>query len=180
MGFDINGFKNAFLSEMRRAANLETQNNKIDTQSEVNEAKNIQSTFKSELASVSDPIGDSFVKKTDAKNNVQNEVSIEELTALLDDPDLNISRVNQLIAEKPVKTLGNLGKVGSIKQPKELEEMAEISDADTDGVKFYTDKTIAEGRDIDIARNTEASEDGIEGLGSPKLFDAFMEVLFAA
>ncbi len=179
MGFDINGFKNAFLSEMKRAANLESQNNKIDTQAEVNAAKNIQSTFKSELANVSDPIGDSFVKSSDGKKTVQNEVSIEELTALLDDPDLNISRVNQLIAEKPVKSLGNIGKTGSVKQPQELADMAEMSDADTDGVKFYTDLAIAEGRDGDIKRNTDASEEGMDILG-PNMFDAFMEALYDA
>ena len=175
MGFDINGFKNAFLSEMKRAANLESQNNKIDTQLEVDAAKNIQSTFKSELANVSDPIGDSFVKSSDGKKTVQNEVSIEELTALLD--DINISRVNQLIAEKPAKSLGNIGKTGSVKQPQELADMAEMSDADTDGVKFYTDLAIAEGRDGDIKRNTDASEEGMDILG-PNMFDAFMEALY--
>ena len=179
MGFDINGFKNAFLSEMKRAANLDSQNNRIDTQSEAREAKNIQSTFKSELGKVSDPIGDSFVKSTDNKNIVQQEVSIEELTALLDDPDLNVSRVNQLIQEKPVKSLGNVGKTGSVKQPQELADMAEISDADTEGVKFYTDLAIAEGRDGDIKRNTDASEEGMDILG-PEMFDAFMEALYAA
>ena len=84
-----------------------------------------------------------------------------------------------MIQEKPVKSLGNVGKTGSVKQPQELADMAEISDADTEGVKFYTDLAIAEGRDGDIKRNTDASEEGMDILG-PEMFDAFMEALYAA
>ena len=173
--FDINGFKNAFLNEMNRIANSETVNGKIDTQSEIQTANNTKAMFKSDLAS--NPIGDSFQKSnTDA---VANEVSVEDLMALLDDPELNVSRVNELIVEKPVETLGNLSRVGSVKRPEETTQMAEMSDADTDGVNFYTDKAIAEGRNADIAMATDSAEEGIDALGA-NFYDAFMEALYAA
>lgn len=175
MGFDINGFKNAFLNEMARIANSETVNGKIDTQGEIQAANNAKAIFKSDLAS--NPIGDSFQKtNTDA---VANEVSVDDLMALLDDPELNVARVNELIQEKPVETLGNLSKVGSVKRPEETTEMAEMSDADTDGVNFYTDKAIAEGRNTDIAMATDSAEEGMDALGY-EFYDAFMEALYAA
>ena len=131
--------------------------------------------FKSDLTS--NPIGDSFQKtNTDA---VTNEVSVEDLMALLDAPELNVARVNELIAEKPVVALGNLSKVGSVKRPEETTQMAEMSDADTDGVNFYTDKAIADGRSIDIAMATNSAEEGIDALGY-EFYDAFMEALYAA
>ena len=173
--FDINGFKNAFLNEMNRIANSETVNGKIDTQGEIQAANNAKAMFKSDLAS--NPIGDSF-QKTNA-DAVANEVSVEDLMALLDDPELNVARVNELIQEKPVETLGNLSKVGSVKRPEETTQMAEMSDADTDGVNFYTDKAIAEGRNVDIAMATDSAEEGIDALGY-EFYDAFMEALYAA
>ena len=178
MGFDINGFKNAFFKEIKRASNLESADGKINTDLEAKEAKGIQSTFKAELANITDPIGDAFVKSTDNKQGEFDNVSIEELTALLDDPELNIDRVNQLIEEKPVKTLGNINRIGEVEQPQEAQEMAELSDADTEGVKFHTDLAIVSGRDKEITKNTGASEEGIDTLGSPIFFDAFMEALY--
>lgn len=180
MGFDINEFKTAFFSQMRGAANAETVDGKINTDKETQAAKNIQTAFKNQLSSVTEPIGDSFVKndKTEGKGEFDN-ISISDLTALLDDPDLNIERVNQLIEEKPVETLKNIGQVADVEQPKEVQEMAEISDADTDGVKFYADKAVVDGRDNEIAKNTDASEEGMDVLGA-KFFDAFMTALYAA
>lgn len=173
--FDINSFKNAFLSEMARIANSETVSGQIDTQGEIQAANNAKAIFKSELAS--NPIGDSF-QKTNA-DAVANEVSVDDLMALLDDPELNVARVNELIQEKPAEALGNLSKVGSVKRPEETTQMAELSDADTEGVNFYTDKAIAEGRNIDIAMATDSAEEGIDALGY-NFYDAFMEALYAA
>ncbi len=173
--FDINGFKNAFLNEMARIANSETLGGKIDTQGEIQAANNAKAIFKSDLAS--NPIGDSFQKSN--SDAVANEVSVEDLMALLDDPELNVSRVNELIQDAPAKSLGNLSKVGSIKRPEETTQMAVMSDADTDGVNFYTDMAIAEGRNTDIAMATDSAEEGMDALG-PKFYDAFMEALYAA
>lgn len=180
MGFDINGFRNAFFAELKRASNIETTNNKIDTDKEVQAAKGIQSAFAADLAKVSEPIGDAFVKTDKSENKGEfNDVSFSELTALLDDSELNIARVNQLIEEKPVETLSSITKVSDVKQSTEVKEMAEISDGDTDAINFYADKAVVDGRDSEIAKNTEASEEGIDELG-PKFFDAFMEYLYAA
>ena len=181
MGFDINGFKNAFFSAMRNAGNIETKDSQINTEKEVKEAKNVQSAFKNQLANISDPIGDSFTKSnnTQAKGEFD-EVSVNDLMALLDDTELNINKVNTYIEEKPVKadtksTLDALGKTGA---PKETREMAQISDADTDAVNFHTDMAIATGRNIDIDNQTKSSEEGIDILG-PNIYDAFMEALYA-
>ena len=98
MGFDINGFKNAFFSAMRNAGNIETKDSQINTEKEVKEAKNVQSAFKNQLANISDPIGDSFTKSnnTQAKGEFD-EVSVNDLIALLDDTELNINKVNTYI-----------------------------------------------------------------------------------
>ena len=180
MGFDINGFKNAFFSAMRNAGNIETKDSQINTEKEVKEAKNVQSAFKNQLANISDPIGDSFTKSnntTQAKGEFD-EVSVNDLMALLDDSELNINKVNTYIEEKPVKadtksTLGALGKA-----PKETREMAQISDADTDAVNFHTDMAIASGRINEENKQVESSEEGMDILG-PEIYDAFMEALYA-
>lgn len=181
MGFDINGFKNAFFSAMRNAGNIETKDSQINTEKEVKEAKNIQSAFKNQLANISDPIGDSFTKSnnTQAKGEFD-EVSVKDLMALLDDTELNINKVNTYIEEKPVKaeTKSTLAKVGNVEIPEETREMAQISDADTDAVNFHTDMAIATGRNIDIDNQTKSSEEGIDILG-PEIYDAFMEALYA-
>lgn len=181
MGFDINGFKNAFFSAMRNAGNIETKDSQINTEKEVKEAKNVQSAFKNQLANISDPIGDSFIKSnnTQAKREFD-EVSVNDLMALLDDTELNINKVNTYIEEKPVKaeTKSTLAKVGNVEIPEETREMAQISVADTDAVNFHTDMTYATGRNIDIDNQTKSSEEGIDILG-PKFYDVFMEVLYA-
>lgn len=178
MGFDINGFKNAFFSEMRRASNKESIDGQINTELEIKEAKGIQSAFKANLANMTEPIGDKFMSNK-AEGEFDN-VSLADLVALLDEPELNIERVNQLIEEKPVKTLTSLNRVGEVEQPQEMLEMAKISDANTESVQFYTDNAIASGRDVEVVKNTEISEEGIDALQSPLMFDAFMEALYAA
>lgn len=181
MGFDINGFKNAFFSAMKNAGNIETQDSQINTEKEVKQAKNVQSAFKNQLANISDPIGDSFTKSnnTQAKGEFD-EVSVNDLMALLDDKELNIDKVNTYIEEKPVKadTKSTLGALDKTKASKETREMAEISDADTDAVNFHTDMAIASGRNIDIDNQTKSSEEGMDILG-PEIYDAFMEALYA-
>ena len=180
MGFDINGFKNAFFSAMRNAGNIETKDSQINTENEVKEAKNIQSTFKNQLANISDPIGDTFLKSnnTQAKGEFD-EVSVNDLMALLDDTELDIDKVNTYIEEKPVKaetksTLANLGKV---KTSKEIKEMAKISDADTNAVNFHTDMAYATGSATRISEQAESSEEGMNTLGI-NIYDAFMEALY--
>ena len=181
MGFDINGFKNAFFSAMRNAGNIETKDSQINTEKEVKEAKNIQSAFKNQLANISDPIGDSFTKSnnTQAKGELD-EVSVNDLMALLDDKELNIDKVNTYIEEKPVRadTKSTLGALDKTKASKETREMAEISDADTDAVNFHTDMAIASGRINEENKQVESSEEGMDILG-PEIYDAFMEALYA-
>ena len=180
MGFDINGFKNAFFSAMRNAGNIETKDSQINTEKEVKEAKNVQSAFKNQLANISDPIGDSFTKSnnTQAKGEFD-EVSVNDLMALLDDTELNINKVNTYIEEKPVKadTKSTLGALGKTEAPKETREMAQISDADTDAVNFHTDMAIASGRINEENKQVESSEEGMDILG-PKFYDAMMEALY--
>lgn len=179
MGFDINGFKNAFFSAMRNAGNIETKDSQINTEKEVKEAKNVQSAFKNQLANISDPIGDSFTKSnnTQAKGEFD-EVSVNDLMALLDG-DIDIDKVNTYIEEKPVKadTKSTLGALGKTEAPKETREMAQISDADTDAVNFHTDMAIASGRINEENKQVESSEEGMDILG-PKFYDAMMEALY--
>mgnify|MGYP003595118597 CR=1 FL=1 len=141
MGIDFKAFKSAFLSQMKNAANLETQDNKINTNKEVAEAKNIQSTFKGQLAGVAEPIGDTFVattKKDKAEKEEAQEVTYQDLVALLDDKDLNIDRVNQLIEEKPVETLGQVKDASNTKVAKETEYMSGLfTDVDKSKLAFY-------------------------------------------
>lgn len=181
MGFDINGFKNAFFSAMKNAGNIETQDSQINTEKEVKQAKNVQSAFKNQLANISDPIGDSFTKSnnTQAKGEFD-EVSVNDLMALLDDKELNIDKVNTYIEEKPVKadTKSTLDALDKTKVSKETREMAEISDADTDAVNFHTDMAIASGRINEENKQVESSEEGMDILG-PEIYDAFMEALYA-
>ena len=182
MGFDINGFKNAFFSAMRNAGNIETKDSQINTEKEVKEAKNVQSAFKNQLANISDPIGDSFTKSnnTQAKGEFD-EVSVKDLMALLNDTELNIDKVNTYIEEKPVsaETTSALANVGKVETPKEIEEMTKsLSDANTNAVNFHTDMAYATGRNIDINNQTKSSEEGIDILG-PEIYDAFMKALYA-
>ncbi len=175
MGFDINGFKNAFFSAMRNAGNIETKDSQINTEKE---AKNVQSAFKNQLANISDPIGDSFTKSnnTQAKGEFD-EVSVNDLMALLDG-DIDIDKVNTYIEEKPVKadTKSTLGALGKTEAPKETREMAQISDADTDAINFHTDMAYATGRNIAIENQIESSEEAMNVLGL--IYDPFMKALY--
>ena len=180
MGFDINGFKNAFFSAMRNADNLETKDSQINTKNEVKEAKNIQSAFKNQLANISDPICDSFIKsnKTQAKGEFD-KISVKDLMACLE-KDTNFDKLNAYLGKTvSVETTSALANLGKVKTPKEIKEMAKISDADTDAVNFHTDMAYATGRNIDIDNQTKSTEEGINLLGSTKIYDAFMGALYA-
>ena len=180
MGFDINGFKNAFFSAMRNAGNIETKDSQINTEQEVKEAKNVQSAFKGQLANISDPIGDSFTKSnnTQAKGEFD-EVSVNDLMALLDDTELNINKVNTYIEEKPVKaetksTLANLGKVEA---PKEIKEMAKISDADTNVLRALIDTAFATDSATRISEQADLFNEVAAVLETPEHIDAFFAVV---
>lgn len=180
MGFDINGFKNAFFSAMRNAGNIETKDSQINTEKEVKEAKNVQSAFKNQLANISDPIGDSFTKSnnTQAKGEFD-EVSVNDLMAFLK-KDTNFDKLNAYLGKTvSVETTSALANLGKVDTPKETKEMAQISDADTDAVNFHTDMAYATGRNIDIDNQTKSTEEGINLLGSTKIYDAFMGALYA-
>lgn len=183
MGFDINGFKNAFFSAMRNAGNIETKDSQINTEKGVKEAKNVQSAFKNQLANISDPIGDSFTKSnnTQAKGEFD-EIPVKVLMALLDDTELDIDKVNTYIEEKPVsaETKSTLANVGKVETSKEIEEMTKsLSDADKKAVAGYTDIAFATGRNFAIENQAKSTEEGINLLGSTKFYDAFMEALYA-
>ena len=178
MGFDINGFKNAFFSAMRNAGNIETKDSQINTEKEVKEAKNVQSAFKDQLANISDPIGDSFIKsnKTQAKGEFD-EVSVNDLMALLE-KDTNFDKLNAYLGKTvSVETTSALANLGKVDTPKETKEMAQISDADTEAVNIHTDMAIASGRINEENKQVESSKEGMDILG-PKFYDAFMEALY--
>ncbi len=181
MGFDINGFKNAFFSAMKNAGNIETQDSQINTEEEVKQAKNIQSAFKNQLANISDPIGDSFTKSnnTQAKGEFD-EVSVEDLTALLDDTELDIDKVNTYTKEKSVsaETKSTLANVGKVEIPEDVEKMIKSFGSNTKALEYYTDMAYSTGRNEDIRKQTETSKEGIDILGA-KFYDAFMEALYA-
>ena len=84
MGFNIDGFKNAFFKAMDAAANKETVDKVINTDIEKQEATAQLNIFKAELKNISNPIGDT-VKFS--QNNVEKEVTTDDLLAFLD-PEL--------------------------------------------------------------------------------------------
>ncbi len=179
MGFDINGFKNAFFSAMRNAGNIETKDSQINTEKEVKEAKNVQSAFKDQLANISDPIGDSFIKsnKTQAKGEFD-EVSVNDLMALLND-DIDIDKVNTYIEKKPVsaETKSALANVGKVKTPKEIKEMAKISDADTNVLRALIDTAFATDSATRISEQADLFNEVAAVLETPEHIDAFFAVV---
>ena len=104
MGFDVNGFKNAFLSGLLGAANSVTQNNRIDRgTAEVANANQVVSAFKDQLKNISDPIGDTVSFST------KEEVTVDDLLAFVD-PDIS-AKVKEYAVTKPVETIKVYGKV---------------------------------------------------------------------
>ena len=127
MGFNIDGFKDAFFKAMNAAANKETVDNEINTDIEKAEAKSQLNIFKAELKNISNPIGDT-VKFS--QNNIKKEVTTDDLLAFLD-PDL-AAKVNKQLEEKPVQT------IKSATVPKVATKMAEMADdVDIDKLNAY-------------------------------------------
>ena len=126
MGFNIDGFKNAFFKAMDAAANKETVDKVINTDIEKQEATAQLNIFKAELKNISNPIGDT-VKFS---NNVEKEVTTDDLLAFLD-PKL-AAKVNKQLQEKPVQT------IKSATVPKVATKMAEMADdVDIDKLNAY-------------------------------------------
>lgn len=127
MGFNIDGFKNAFFKAMDAAANKETVDKVINTDIEKQEATAQLNIFKTELKNISNPIGDT-VKFS--QNNVEKEVTTDDLLAFLD-PEL-ATKVNKQLQEKPVQT------IKSATVPKVATKMAEMADdVDIDKLNAY-------------------------------------------
>ena len=127
MGFNIDGFKNAFFKAMDAAANKETVDKVINTDIEKQEATAQLNIFKAELKNISNPIGDT-VKFS--QNNVEKEVTTDDLLAFLD-PEL-ATKVNKQLQEKPVQT------IKSATVPKVATKMAEMADdVDIDKLNAY-------------------------------------------
>ena len=173
MGFDINGFKNAFFSAMRNAGNIETKDSQINTEKEVKEAKNVQSAFKNQLANISDPIGDSFTKS----NNTQ--VPVDDLIALLDYKKLNIDDVKKFTNEKHVsaETTSALANLGKVETSKEIEEMTKISDADTNVLRALIDTAFATDSATRISEQADLFNEVAAVLETPEHIDAFFAVV---
>ena len=126
MGFNIDGFKNAFFKAMDAAANKETVDKVINTDIEKQEATAQLNIFKAELKNISNPIGDT-VKFS---NNIKKEVTTDDLLAFLD-TDL-AEKVNKQLQEKPVQT------IKSATVPKVATKMAEMADdVDVDKLNAY-------------------------------------------
>jgi len=131
MGFDINGFKNAFLAAMRNASNLESKDNQINTNKEKLEAGMHLSAFKEELAKISNPIGDIATFSTKAKAQ---EVTVDDLLSYVD-KDI-AAKVNHYIATKPVMTINPMQKP----IPTLAEKMAGMAeDVDVDKLNAFLD-----------------------------------------
>ena len=126
MGFNIDGFKNAFFKAMDAAANKETVDKVINTDIEKQEATAQLNIFKAELKNISNPIGDT-VKFS---NNVEKEVTTDDLLAFLDSE--LAAKVNKQLQEKPVQT------IKSATVPKVATKMAEMADdVDIDKLNAY-------------------------------------------
>lgn len=171
MGFDINGFKNAFFSAMRNADNLETKDSQINTKNEVKEAKNIQSAFKNQLANISDPICDSFTKS----NNTQ--VSIDDFMPFFE-KDTNFDKLNAYLGKTvSVETTSALANLGKVKTPKEIKEMAKISDADTNVLRALIDTAFATDSATRISEQADLFNEVAAVLETPEHIDAFFAVV---
>ena len=163
MGFNIDGFKNAFFKAMDAAANKETVDKVINTDIEKQEATAQLNIFKAELKNISNPIGDTV----NFSNNVKKEVTIDALLDVLD-PDL-AAKVNKQLQEKPVQT------IKSATVPKVATKMAEmVDDADIDKLNAY----------LEIMYNSKVGESITESVknfnvladafdGDPKVIYAF-------
>ena len=126
-GFDINGFKNAFLGKIQSIAAQEGDNKQIDTTNEVIEAGQELTIFKQELANVSNPIGDTV---SFSKSN--KEVTTDELLAFLD-PEM-AKKVDHYIKTKPVVT------IQPSQTPKYATEMASlVDDVDINKLNAFLD-----------------------------------------
>lgn len=131
MGFDINGFKDAFLNAIKNASNLETADNQINTNKEQLEAGKQLSVFKEELAKISNPIGDITTFSTKAKAQ---EITTDDLLAYVD-KDI-AAKVNHYIATKPVMTINPIQKP----IPTLAEKMAGMAeDIDVDKLNAFLD-----------------------------------------
>ena len=126
-GFDINGFKNAFLGKIQSIAAKEGNNTQIDTTNEVVEAGQELTVFKQELTNVSNPIGDTV---SFSKSN--KEVTTDELLAFFD-PEM-AKKVDHYIKTKPVLT------IQPSQTPKYATEMASlVDDVDINKLNAFLD-----------------------------------------
>ena len=164
MGFNIDGFKNAFFKAMDAAANKETVDKVINTDIEKQEATAQLNIFKAELKNISNPIGDT-VKFS--QNNVEKEVTTDDLLAFLDSE--LAAKVNKQLQEKPVQT------IKSATVPKVATKMAEmVDDADIDKLNAYLEIMY----NSKVGESIKESVEKFNGLadvfsGNAKVIDAF-------
>ena len=164
MGFNIDGFKNAFFKAMDAAANKETVDKVINTDIEKQEATAQLNIFKAELKNISNPIGDTV---NFSQNNVEKEVTTDDLLAFLD-PEL-AAKVNKQLQEKPVQT------IKSATVPKVATKMAEmVDDADIDKLNAYLEIMY----NSKVGESIKESVEKFNGLadvfsGNAKVIDAF-------
>ena len=154
MGFNIDGFKNAFFKAMDAAANKETVDKVINTDIEKQEATAQLNIFKAELKNISNPIGDT-VKFS---NNVEKEVTTDDLLAFLD-PKL-AAKVNKQLQEKPVQT------IKSATVPKVATKMAEMADdVDIDKLNAYLEIMYNSKLGESIKESVSGAETAMNELG---------------
>ena len=163
MGFNIDGFKNAFFKAMDAAANKETVDKVINTDIEKQEATAQLNIFKAELKNISNPIGDTV----NFSNNVKKEVTTDDLLAFLD-PEL-AAKVNKQLQEKPVQT------IKSATVPKGATKMAEMADdVDINKLNAYLEIMY----NSKVGESIELSVEKFNGLadvfnGNANVIDAF-------
>ncbi len=115
----------------------------------VNKTDKLQQTFANN--NVSDPIGDTFQKSSN------DNVTVDDLIALVDDASIDKNKLNKYTKEKPVATLGTLASLTNTSIPEDLQKMTEMTGKS--GVGFYNDKAFADGSATRIGASTGATEE---------------------
>jgi len=131
-------------------------------ENKVNKTDKLQQTFANN--NVSDPIGDTFQKSSN------DNVTVEDLIALVDDTSIDKSKLNRYTKEKPVATLGTLSNLTNASMPEDLKQMTAMTG--NPGVGFYNDKAFADGSAKRIGAGMEATNELFESGINPDAFYA--------
>jgi len=110
---------------------------------------------------ISEPIGDTFNKST------ENTVSVEDLMALVDDPDIDMGKLAEY-SKQPVATLGEVSNVSDTNVTEDVKSM--VAYTQNPGVGFYTNKAYSDGSANRIGAGTEATASLLDSGINPEAF----------